>query len=159
MTSILRLRVCAFACVKRLSIPVALIAGMAVAQGCGTMSKVTGAKEDGASTDKDARYVKPDDPLARPIQVAWTAARAQYCGFMFDAAKLKSDYLADESRRGADQDQMQKALKAYDYTYESVSDTISEDASYCNKERLDAIRKDLRRYLSGDYAPVARMAR
>ncbi len=123
------------------------------------MSKVTGAKEDGASTDKDARYVKPDDPLARPIQVAWTAARAQYCGFMFDAAKLKSDYLADETRRGADQDQIQKALKAYDYTYESVSETISEDASYCNKERLDAIRKDLRRYLSGDYAPVARMAR
>lgn len=123
------------------------------------MSKVTGAKEDGASTDKDARYVKPDDPLARPIQVAWTAARAQYCGFMFDAAKLKSDYLADESRRGADQNHMQKAVKAYDYTYESVSDSISEDASYCNKERLDAIRKDLKRYLSGDYAPVARMAR
>lgn len=149
-------------CVSRFASCVALVLALTaglVLGGCGTVSKVTGSSKEGAATDADARYVKPDDPLARPIQVAWTSARAQYCGFLFDAAKLKSDYLADESRRGADPNQMQRVIRAYEYTYESVSDTISEDASYCNKERLDAIRKDLNRYLAGDYAPTARLAR
>jgi hypothetical protein len=125
--------------------------------GCGTVSRVTG--KEGVSTDKDARYVKPEDPLSRPIQVAWTSARASHCGFMFDPAKLKSDYLADEARKGANEQQLKKLAATYDYTQQSVLATISADASYCNKERTNAIRTDLRRYLAGDYAPTARLAR
>ena len=33
----------------------------------------------GASSDKEARYMKPSDPLACPAQVAWTSARASHC--------------------------------------------------------------------------------
>jgi hypothetical protein len=124
---------------------------------CGTVSRVTG--NEGATTDKAARYVTPEDPLARPIQVAWTSARASYCGFMFDPVKLKADYLADETRRGVDAYQLQRLSKAYDYTHDSVLKTIDSDPSYCNKERTDAIRGDLKRYLAGDYAPAARLAR
>lgn len=127
--------------------------------GCSTVGRITGTAQDGASTDKAARYVKPEDPLARPIQVAWTSARAAHCGFMFDPEKLKADYLVDERRRGRDPYQLQRLLEAYDYTRESVMDSIQGDPNYCNKARTDAIRADLRRYLAGDYAPTARLAR
>ena len=49
--------------------------------------------------------------------------------------------------------------KAYDYTRASVGDTISSDPTYCSKARTDAIRADLKRYLAGDYAPTAKLAR
>ena len=48
--------------------------------------------------------------------------------------------------------------RAYDYTRDSVAGTIKDDLGYCNKERTAAIRRDLNRYLSGDYSPSARMA-
>ena len=124
---------------------------------CGTVAHVTG--NQGATTDTAARYVTPEDPLARPIQVAWTSARASHCGFMFDPVKLKADYLADETRRGVTPGQLPRLSQAYDYTHDSVMQTISADPSYCNKERTDAIRADLKRYLAGDYAPTARLAR
>lgn len=141
-----------------LAVPILIAIGLSpMLLGCGTIGRVTG--KEGASTDAAARYVKPEDPLARPIQVAWTSARASNCGFMFDPAKLKSDYLADEARRGAAPNQMQKIAQAYDYTHDSVLKTISADPGYCNKERTDAIRQDLRRYLAGDYAPTSHLAR
>jgi hypothetical protein len=134
---------------------------LALLLGCSTVSQVTAAAtgKEGVSTDQAARYIPPEDPIARPVQVAWTSARASQCGFMFDPAKLKADYLADETRRGADPNQLQKFAKAYDYTLESVADTIRGDPNYCNRERTDAIRADLKRYLAGDYAPKAKLAR
>ena len=95
---------------------VAACLGMALLQGCSTVGRVTGSGQEGVSSDKAARYVTPQDPLARPIQVAWTSARASHCGFMFDPVKLKADYMADEARRGLDQNQLQRTSEAYDYT-------------------------------------------
>jgi hypothetical protein len=133
--------------------------GLAVLQACSTVGRVTGSSQEGVKTDKDARYMATDDPLARPIQVAWTSARASHCGFMFDPVKLKDDFMAAETRRGVDPYQLQRFSEAYDYTRESVADTIKDDPSYCNKARTDAIRADLRRYLAGDYNPTAKLAR
>jgi hypothetical protein len=133
------------------------LAAVALLPACSTVERVTG--KEGVSTDKAARYVSPEDPLARPIQVAWTSARAAHCGFMFDPEKLKADYLADERRRGLDPYQLEKMAKAYDYTRDSVMETISADPTYCNKSRIDAIRVDLNRYLAGDYSPTAKLAR
>ena len=48
---------------------------------------------------------------------------------------------------------MKKLKKAYDYTLDSVTITIQDDPTYCNKSRTHAIRKDLNRYLAGDYTP------
>src|SRR4029079_19708765 len=93
--------------------------------GCGTVGRVTG--NESVSTDNQARYVKPEDPLSRPIQTAWTWARANYCGFIFDRARLKADYLADEQRRGADQYALARLSKTYDETLDSVTATIKED--------------------------------
>jgi hypothetical protein len=53
---------------------------------------------------------------------------------------------------------MQKIEQAYDFTLDSVTKTIRDDLGYCNKDRTAAIRKDLNRYLAGDYTPSARMA-
>ena len=137
---------------------VAAYLGIAL-QGCSTVGRVTGSGQEGVSTDKAARYVTPQDPLARPIQVAWTSARASHCGFMFDPVKLKADFMADEARRGVNPYELQRYSQAYDYTRDSVLDTIKHDTNYCTKERNDAIRADLRRYIAGDYTPAAKLAR
>ena len=137
----------------------AVIAGLPLLQGCSTVERVTGTSKPGATTDAAARYVPPSDPMARPTQVAWTSARASYCGFVFDPVKLKNDYMADESRRGNPPYQLEQISHAYDYTLESVTYTIKDDPKYCNKDRTDAIRADLKRYLAGDYAPTAKLAR
>ena len=67
--------------------------------------------------------------------------------------------MAAEVRAGAAPEQMQKIEQAYDYTRESVLASIKDDLGYCNNERTAAIRRDLNRYLAGDYTPSARMAR
>jgi hypothetical protein len=125
--------------------------------GCGTVDYVK--NKDGASTQAEARNVAPEDPLAKPIQVAWTSARASHCGFIFDPVQLRSNFMAAEMQAGNPPEQMQKIEHAYDYTLESVTTTIKNNLSYCNKERTAAIRKDLNRYLAGDYTPSARMGR
>ncbi|HYB05938.1 MAG TPA: hypothetical protein VED02_04290 [Methyloceanibacter sp.] len=144
---------------SRVLLIVAAGVSLAVLQSCSTVGRITSKGKEGATTDQMARYVSPADPMARPIQVAWTSARASYCGFMFDPVKLKNDYMADESRRGIDPNQLQHISETYDYTRDSVTDTIKADPQYCTKERTDAIRADLKRYLAGDYTPTARLAR
>ena len=136
---------------------VAAGAALTLTAGCGTIG--SSRNKEGASTDIEARSVKPEDPLARPIQVAWTSARASHCGFVFDPGQLRANYLASESRAGIPPNQMQKIERAYDYTRQSVYDTIKDNPAYCNKERTAAIRADLNRYLAGNYAPDARLAR
>jgi hypothetical protein len=140
----------------------ALAAAAVIALGalsaCGAVNRLKG-PEDGASTEKEARSVAPDDPLARPTQVGWTSARATRCGFIFSPEQLRANYLAAETAAGRTPAEMQKIEKAYDYTRQSVLETINDDSRYCNKERLDAIRLDLNRYLAGDYTPSARLAR
>ncbi len=123
---------------------------------CSTIEKVR--SKDGASNDAEAVQVKPEDPLARPIQVAWTSARAKYCGFLFDPARLRANYLASAAASNSPE-QMKKLEHAYDYTFDSVLAGIGNDPSYCSKSRAEAIRVDLTRYLAGDYTPSARAGR
>jgi len=125
--------------------------------GCGSVEKVTG--KIGSDPEKEARNAAPEDPLARPMQVAWTSARASHCGFIFDPNQLRANYLAAEAGSGKTPDEMAKIERAYDYTRQSVTDTIKDDFRYCSKERVAAIRRDLNRYLAGDYTPSARMGR
>jgi len=134
----------------------ALAAALLVAalSACSTIDRVRG-----KDSETVARNVAPEDPLARPTQVGWTSARASHCGFIFNPAELRSNFLAAEIRSGIPQEQMKKIAEAYDYTLESVTATIKDNLNYCTKERTAAIRTDLNRYLAGDYTPSARMAR
>jgi hypothetical protein len=136
---------------------VAVAAALLALSACSTVDQVR--SKDGASSEKEARDVASTDPLARPIQVGWTSARATHCGFIFNPDQLRSNYLASEAQAGATPEQMQKIVRAYDYTRESTLASIKDNLGYCNKERTAAIRSDLNRYLAGDYAPSARMGR
>jgi hypothetical protein len=131
---------------------------LAALLGCSTVDRLRGPKT-GATSESEARNIPPEDPLARPIQVGWTTARASHCGFVFNPDQLRADFLASEQRAGIPPEQMDKIAKAYDYTRQSVLQTIKDNPSYCNKERTAAIRRDLNRYLAGDYSATARMAR
>jgi hypothetical protein len=141
---------------------VALAGLVAMISGCSTVgstvNRLRGPKE-GATSEAEARNIPPEDPLARPIQIGWTSARASHCGFVFNPDQLRADFLASEQRAGMPPEQMQKIEKAYDYTRQSVLGSIKDNPSYCNKERTAAIRRDLNRYLAGDYSATARMAR
>jgi hypothetical protein len=67
--------------------------------------------------------------------------------------------MAAELQAGNPPAQMEKIERAYDYTLQSVSASIKGDVRYCNQGRTAAIRRDLNRYLAGDYTPGAHMAR
>jgi hypothetical protein len=95
-----------------------------------------------------------EDPMARPMSVAWTSARAKRCGFYFDPAKLKTQYLAYESSRGgAAGEQLNKIEKTYDSTYRVTSEKVSADPDYCAESKAREIKADLERHLAGDYTP------
>jgi hypothetical protein len=145
----------------RLNLPfriaITALLALVTASGCSTVSSIT--KSPGASSDQEARFMKPSDPLARPVQVGWTSARATHCGFIFNPDQLRSNYLAAEASTGISPQQMQKIQEAYDYTRQSTLETIKDNHRYCNQERTTAIRADLNRYLAGDFSPTARMAR
>lgn len=91
-------------------------------------------------------------PLARPIGVAWTSARAQRCGFYFDATKLRASYLAYEAKQG-NAEQLSKAEKSYDATFKTIRERVSADPDYCTDAKGNAIKADLQRHLAGDFSP------
>lgn len=125
--------------------------------GCGGGSSGAGISTasllDGAPKPGEAGGVTNTDPNARPVQVAWTAARAQRCGFNFDAAKLKANFLASEARNGALQPQLAQTEQVYDKTLLTISAKIRGEEDYCSERKSAAIKTDLQRHLAGDFTP------
>jgi hypothetical protein len=109
---------------------------------------ITGTMQDGDMPGG----ITNDNPLARPIGVAWTSARAQRCGFYFDATKLRASYLAYEARQ-SNAEGLAKAEKSYDTTFKGTKDRISADPDYCTEAKGDAIKAALQRHLAGDFTP------
>jgi hypothetical protein len=118
-----------------------------------TTSAILDGNGAGAALTGDTPVVAADDPLARPIQVGWTVARAQKCGFNFDAPKMRMSFLASEAQRGVTGDALAKVEKSFDHTAATVRANISENADYCTDARSAQIKSDLQRHLAGDYAP------
>lgn len=97
---------------------------------------------------------KQADPVTdRALQVAATSARASKCGYNFDPAKLKAQYIAYETGQGAPAD---RVGKIYDTALASVAGKIGPPDEYCTDERTATIKADLTRHLAGDYAPSKR---
>ncbi|MEM7399858.1 MAG: hypothetical protein AAF354_13090 [Pseudomonadota bacterium] len=152
--------------------PLAVVATVALIlgalPGCGTTSSLGGGSSNSgpeAGTDTNMgglwsgrsktsglpafkRKAGPDD---RPTRVGWLSARASHCGFVFNPAQLRAQYFAFEQSYGADSRRMQQVQKAYDYSLEATTDRAKENANYCTKGRVDEIRPELNRYLSGDF--------
>lgn len=125
-----------------------LLAGTALHAGCGNSAS-------GLTTSSTAAPggISNQDPMARPVAVAWTSARAKRCAFYFDPAKLKINYLAYERTQGSDGERLAKIEKSYDTSYRVTSDRISGDADYCTDRKGLEIKADLQRHLAGDFAP------
>ena len=130
-----------------------LLAGTALHAGCGNGSAGLTTSSTGLLPADSPAAVTNEDAMARPVAVAWTSARAKRCGFYFDPAKLKTSYLAYESRQGVAGEQYAKIEKAYDTTYRVTSEKISADADYCSDRKGLEIKADLERHLAGDYTP------
>jgi hypothetical protein len=130
-----------------------LISGCSGGNG-GSAGLTTSSVLDGANVASgDTPVVAADDPLARPIQVGWTVARAQKCGFNFDAPKMRMSFLAAEAQRGVTGDLLAKVERSYDTTATAVRGNIAENQDYCTDARSAQIKSDLQRHLAGDYSP------
>ena len=112
-------------------------------------------KKQEAEADTPPKIAEQDE-LARAIQVAWVAARAERCGFYFRPEKLKASLMAYESTRGADEEALKKMVRAYDYTTTTIRLRIAGQPDYCSQKRLKAIRADLKRHLAGDFTLSAK---
>jgi hypothetical protein len=128
-----------------------LLAGAAGLAACGSGASglITGSTPTNTDTPG---AISNDSPLARPIAVAWTSARAKRCGFYFDPGKLRASYLAYEARQ-SNGEQLAKSEKSYDTTFKVISDRVSSNPDYCTDRKGAEIKADLVRYLKGDYTP------
>lgn len=119
-----------------------------------TTGSLFGSKPDTQAAAAAQKPVLRNDPLARTLQVSRVAARAQRCGFHFDAAKLKNSFLASEGAQpGADAATLGKLDQSYTVTFNATLKVILAEDAYCSEARLAHIKGDLTRHLSGDYAP------
>jgi hypothetical protein len=96
-----------------------------------------------------------NDPTNRAFQVGTASAKAIKCGFNFDPAKLKNNYLTYERTvaPGAD---LTRVEKIYDISFNGVAKAVAGDADYCSDQKTKVIKADLSRHLAGDYSPSVR---
>lgn len=132
----------------------------AVLGGCGSsgspqsnLSTASILGEAPAAASGETPGITRDDPMARPVQVAWTSARAQKCGFNFDPSKLRANFLAYEQGTGADANRMTNVTKSYDMTVDKIKSTIGNAETYCTDRNGAVIKADLTRHLAGNYEP------
>jgi len=140
---------------------IALAALTGLLAGCGSggsdpqagLSTASILGEAPAAASGDTPGITRADPLARPVQVAWTSARAQKCGFNFDPAKLRANYLTWEQASGSDAARMANVTKSYDMTVDKIKATIGNADVYCTDKKSAQIKADLTRHLAGNFEP------
>lgn len=120
-----------------------------------TTGSLFGSKPDAqAAAAAPAAPVIRNDPMMRTLQVSRTAAKAQRCGFNFDAAKLKGGLMASEGTQGGvDVAELAKLDKVYNGSFNGTIKAASADEGYCSQGRTKHIKAELARHLAGDYVP------
>lgn len=98
----------------------------------------------------------PSTPTDRAFQVGSVTARATKCGYNFDPAKIKANYLAYESSQGATPDDIAKIEKVYGVAYNGITKAAASEANYCSDSKTKEIKADLGKLLAGDYTPTPR---
>lgn len=122
------------------------LAGCGLGNGLSTGS-ILGGGQANAGVPKEPPPITAVDRVA---QVAATSARAERCGFNFNAERLRENFLASETAQpGAPGDLAQK----YEFTRKGVISATVGDDSYCTEGRTRIIKADLARHLAGDYNP------
>lgn len=129
--------------------------GMALSlSGCSTLpSLTTGSVTETAPKVADTSHMTPQ---ARALQVGTASARAIKCGYNFDPASLKSNYLAAEASAGLGVAQIGTLERVYDTGFNGVTKAVTNPSTYCTAAKTAVIKKDLTRHLAGDYSAPAR---
>jgi hypothetical protein len=120
--------------------------------GCGaSLPSLSTGSLFGASKSAAAPAVQ-NDPVSRAMEVSSTSARAIKCGYNFDPAKLKGQFLAAEM--AASPADAEKLTQVYDTTFSGVSKALATKGSdYCSSSKTTQIKAALNRHLAGDYTP------
>jgi len=119
-----------------------------------TTGSLFGSKPDAQAAAVKAAPEARNDPMTRTLQVSRTAAKAQRCGFHFDAARLKGTFMASEGGQpGADVAELAKLDKVYGGSFNGTMRATTADEAYCSPARTKHIKDELGRHLAGDYAP------
>ena len=123
--------------------------------GCSGASGITTGSLFGSGDKPAPASTGPvNDPSMRAFQVGTVSARAIKCGFNFDPAKLKTNYLAYERTLSSTAD-ITGIEKAYDVSFNGVAKAVVGQSDYCSPEKTKTIKADLARHLAGDYTPRA----
>jgi hypothetical protein len=123
----------------------------AALSGCSGASGLTTGSLFG-SDEKAVQAAPINDPPLRAFQVGTVSARAIKCGFNFDPAKLKTNYLAYE-RALSPTAELAKIERIYDVSFNGVAKAVIGESEYCTTEKTKIIKADLARHLAGDYTP------
>lgn len=140
----------------RLFARAALIASTALlAAGCSSGSGLTTGSLFGGSSQAAAPVAAPDNntPTGRALHVGTVSARASKCGYNFDAAALKSNYLAAEAASGLAVADLTRVEQIYDTGYRGVMNAAAGEPDYCSSKRTAGIKSALTKVLAADYSP------
>mgnify|MGYP001267625153 CR=1 FL=1 len=128
--------------------------------GCGSMPSLTTGSLFGGGGDKKAADAAPPKPAApadtamnRGFQVGLVSARAVKCGFNFDPARVKGNWLAAEAKAGTPVDEIGKAEKVYNVGFSGVAKAVAGNANYCTARKTKEIKEDLGLLLAGNFSP------
>lgn len=136
----------------RLVHSIAILTVATVLAGCSEGPSLSTSSIFGGSS-KSAEPPKPTNtPTNRALQVGTTAARADKCGYNFDAAQLRANYLAYEAGLAPGTDQT-SVVKTYDIAYSGITKAVASKAGYCTDQKTREIKSALNRHLAGDYTP------
>jgi len=126
---------------------------------CASLAACSGGLPGITSTQTQA--TTPAAPVSTPpqraVQVAWTAASARYCAFGLNPQKLKNDYLAWERTQGSSAEAVQNLSSTYDKAFLTFYGKVKETPGYCSKAKIEEIRPEINRHLSGNYEPSVKV--
>jgi hypothetical protein len=131
------------------------LAGCSLGEGL-TTGSIFGGSQKTSSVEAAAPAAPVSDPTGRAMQVGSVSARATKCGYNFDPAKLKANFLASEVALGASPADIERISQIYDISRNGVAKAVAGNSTYCSDEKTAQIKADLTRHLAGDYTPSAR---
>lgn len=126
------------------------------ASGCG--ASIPGISTGALGGGAQPAPVAQNDPTSRAMQVGMTSARALKCGYNFDPAKLRTNFLASEAAANpaAPPTDATRVAQVYDTSFNGVSKAVaSQGEAYCTPAKTTKIKEALHRHLAGDYTPDA----
>jgi hypothetical protein len=117
-------------------------------------SLTTGSPPDAAATAVVVPTPPVSTPTDRAFQVGSVTARATKCGYNFNPAKLKANYMAYETSMGLAPADAEKLEKIYSVAYNGTMKGAASDPNYCSEAKTKDIKEDLNKLLAGDYTPT-----